>query len=90
MICCRFRQEWKKLANAVSKFEVQQDQLRNNFAFSFVEGSLVEAVRNGHWVLLDEVNLATQETLEVHISKHIMPALSAAWYCKSLRYVFRV
>lgn len=27
-------------------------------------GSLVEAVRKGHWVLLDEINLASAETLE--------------------------
>jgi midasin (ATPase involved in ribosome maturation) len=36
----------------------------NNFAFSFVEGSLVKALRRGDWVLLDEVNLASPETLE--------------------------
>jgi midasin len=39
--------------------------VKNNFAFSFVEGSLVRAVRNGWWILLDEINLASPETLEV-------------------------
>ncbi|PAA74446.1 hypothetical protein BOX15_Mlig003637g1, partial [Macrostomum lignano] len=33
-------------------------------SFSFIEGALVEAIRSGHWVLLDEINLATPETLE--------------------------
>lgn len=30
----------------------------------FQEGALVEAVRNGHWVILDELNLAPSEVLE--------------------------
>ncbi|RYE98453.1 MAG: hypothetical protein EOO41_02350, partial [Methanobacteriota archaeon] len=34
------------------------------FAFAFVEGALVSAVRQGHWVLLDEINLAAAETLQ--------------------------
>lgn len=32
--------------------------------FSYVEGPLVKALRSGDWVLLDEVNLASPETLE--------------------------
>jgi midasin len=31
----------------------------------FQEGVLVQAVRNGHWLLLDELNLAPSEVLEV-------------------------
>ncbi|KAF1847542.1 P-loop containing nucleoside triphosphate hydrolase protein [Cucurbitaria berberidis CBS 394.84] len=34
------------------------------FAFSFLEGNIVKAVRNGDWVLLDEINLASSDTLE--------------------------
>lgn len=30
-------------------------------AFEFVEGLLVKAVREGMWVLLDEINLASAE-----------------------------
>ena len=33
-------------------------------AFTFVEGSLVRAIREGRWLLLDEINLAAPETLE--------------------------
>lgn len=29
-----------------------------------IQGALVEAVRNGWWVLLDEVNLASPEALQ--------------------------
>lgn len=32
--------------------------------FAFVEGALVTALREGHWLLLDEINLAPVETLE--------------------------
>ncbi len=30
-------------------------------AFTFVEGTLVRALREGHWLLLDEINLAAPE-----------------------------
>ncbi|CAM0956904.1 unnamed protein product [Alopecurus aequalis] len=33
-------------------------------SFRFVEGAFVSAIRNGHWILLDEVNLAPPETLQ--------------------------
>lgn len=36
--------------------------------FSFVEGAFVTALRNGEWILLDEVNLAPPETLQRVIS----------------------
>ncbi|XP_077240383.1 midasin-like protein isoform X2 [Tasmannia lanceolata] len=32
--------------------------------FSFVEGAFITALKNGHWILLDEVNLAPPETLQ--------------------------
>lgn len=62
-----FRQQWKELASAVAKFEMQKEQVKNNFAFSFVEGTLVKAVKEGSWVLLDEINLASGEALQVCI-----------------------
>ncbi|GIQ83250.1 midasin, partial [Kipferlia bialata] len=31
--------------------------------FHFVEGSMVRALREGHWILLDEINLASSEVL---------------------------
>lgn len=57
--------EWKKFANWVSRFEIQCEKVKNNLAFAFIEGPLVKAVRTGMWVLLDEINLASPETLEV-------------------------
>ena len=32
--------------------------------YTFSQGSLVQAVRKGDWVLLDEINLAPPELLE--------------------------
>ncbi|KAL7319508.1 AAA ATPase midasin [Mucor circinelloides] len=58
------RNAWKTFAKKVEEFEVQQVQSQNKFVFNFMEGSLVKAVRQGDWILLDEINLATTETLE--------------------------
>ncbi|KAI9260402.1 hypothetical protein EDC94DRAFT_542138 [Helicostylum pulchrum] len=58
------RNAWKNFATRVEEFEVQQVQSQNKFVFNFMEGSLVKAVRQGDWILLDEINLATTETLE--------------------------
>ncbi|KAG1056125.1 hypothetical protein G6F43_001962 [Rhizopus delemar] len=60
----QLRNAWKSFAKHVEEFEVQQVQSQNKFVFSFMEGSLVKAVRQGDWILLDEINLATTETLE--------------------------
>lgn len=60
----QLRQAWKSFGNNLEAFEVQQVQSQNKFVFSFMEGSLVKAVRQGDWILMDEINLATTETLE--------------------------
>jgi midasin len=64
----QLREKWKKFIASISKFEIQHEQIKNNFAFTFVEGALVKAIKKGYWVLLDEINLAPPETLEVTIS----------------------
>ncbi|XP_047097581.1 midasin-like [Schistocerca piceifrons] len=53
---------WKQLSGDLSRLEKQISS--NAMAFTFIEGSLVRAVREGKWVLLDEINLAPPETLE--------------------------
>ncbi|CAG8469891.1 6305_t:CDS:10 [Ambispora leptoticha] len=58
------RQRWKNLADSVNKFQYQHTQIRGKLMFNFVEGTLVKAVINGDWILLDEINLASTETLE--------------------------
>lgn len=54
---------WKDVGKNLQKLELQLKH-KNSLAFSFIEGSLVKAIENGYWVLLDEINLANAETLE--------------------------
>lgn len=56
-------QRWQQLENKLTKLD---QQLRNsiNLSFAFIPGSLVNCIKNGDWVLLDEINLASTETLE--------------------------
>ncbi|XP_011501204.1 PREDICTED: midasin-like [Ceratosolen solmsi marchali] len=55
--------EWERLSVKLDKLTSQvKSQL--TLAFAFIEGSLIKALKEGHWVLLDEINLANAETLE--------------------------
>lgn len=55
---------WDAFSRSLDQFDVQLSGNAGAFAFSFVEGNIVKAARNGDWVLLDEVNLASPDTLE--------------------------
>ena len=55
---------WSLFDNKVARYEANISKIEFGFAFSFVDGLLVEALREGHWVLLDEINLAAPETLQ--------------------------
>ncbi|EAU86094.2 MDN1 midasin family protein [Coprinopsis cinerea okayama7 len=55
---------WNRFLASVEQFEVQHVHGQGKFAFGFVEGPLVKALRKGDWILLDEINLASPETLE--------------------------
>jgi midasin len=55
---------WEKFATDLHDLEAQLSNGSEAFAFSFLEGNIVKAVRNGDWVLLDEINLASSDTLE--------------------------
>ncbi|GAA6048627.1 hypothetical protein JCM3770_002064 [Rhodotorula araucariae] len=62
-------ERWKDFMGVVADFEHRHVSAaggkgKAKFVFSFVEGPLAQAIRNGDWVLLDEVNLASSETLE--------------------------
>ncbi|KAL4801476.1 hypothetical protein BDV18DRAFT_74682 [Aspergillus unguis] len=58
------RQRWERFTTQLQDFEAQVAQGDAKFAFAFVQGKIVRALRNGEWVLLDEVNLASPDTLE--------------------------
>ncbi|THH20578.1 hypothetical protein EW146_g790 [Bondarzewia mesenterica] len=75
---------WADFEQRVTEFDIQHVQGKGKFAFSFIEGPLVKALRSGDWyghptpvlisytkdslyhrrILLDEINLASPETLE--------------------------
>lgn len=58
------RSEWEEIGVEVARLQRQLARPEEGIAFSFVEGSLVRALRAGDWILLDEINLAAAETLE--------------------------
>lgn len=56
--------KWDVFAEKVNDMEHRLAAGNEGFAFSFVEGNIVKAARNGDWILLDEINLASSDTLE--------------------------
>lgn len=69
LIRSKKRKRPEELLQAWESFYIKFDNvcktnLSSGMLFSFVEGSFVTALRNGEWILLDEVNLAPPETLQ--------------------------
>lgn len=57
--------QWQSFLNKVEQFEERFVRSScSQVRFKFVEGPLVKAMQRGDWVLLDEINLGTGETLE--------------------------
>ncbi|KAJ9652871.1 AAA ATPase midasin, partial [Neophaeococcomyces mojaviensis] len=62
------REQWAAFANSLNQVKSQIQRGEQHQVFAFVESRLVQAVRNGTWLLLDEINLASPETLDSIIS----------------------
>ena len=60
----KLKSRWEKFASEVQNFQMHLASGSRGFAFSFVEGNIIKAARNGEWILLDEINLASPDTLE--------------------------
>ncbi|KXZ56433.1 hypothetical protein GPECTOR_1g386 [Gonium pectorale] len=58
------RHEWRVFSADLAAAERAAAVAEGGFAFAFVEGVLVKALRHGWWLLLDEINLAPAEVLE--------------------------
>jgi midasin len=56
--------QWIEFRSISQRFEQQRLAATSGPAFAFVEGVLVDAIRTGKWILLDEINLASTETLQ--------------------------
>ena len=56
---------WLQFAGEVESLRMHLSDGSKGFAFSFVESNLIRAARNGDWVFLDEINLASPDILDV-------------------------
>lgn len=56
--------QWDELYRKFSNILANLDKIDSNLVFSFMEGNLVTALKNGDWVLVDEINLATNDVLQ--------------------------
>lgn len=56
--------EWNQFAERITAFDEKVKSTQRSAQFQFIEGLLIRAIRNGHWVLLDELNLAPADTIE--------------------------
>ena len=64
VVSTTLRSRWDRFAIQVQTFQKHLASGSKGFAFSFVESNIVRAARKGEWVLLDEINLASPDTLE--------------------------
>ena len=55
--------KWLKLEKKLRNLNANKDKIESNLAFHFVEGNLIKAIKSGDWVLIDEINLASNEVL---------------------------
>lgn len=62
------RKRWANFSEDFLLIQAQIERGDKSHVFSFVEGRLVQAVRDGEWLLLDEINLASSDTLDAVIS----------------------
>uniref|UniRef100_A0A3P9MDK6 Midasin n=1 Tax=Oryzias latipes TaxID=8090 RepID=A0A3P9MDK6_ORYLA len=58
------QEQWEALSSRLGQTQQQIRTCETAMVFAFVEGTLAQAVKKGHWILLDEINLAAAETLE--------------------------
>ena len=59
-------ERWSQLNGRVTAFHASVLRDGNSaVSFNFIEGPLPKALQEGHWILLDEINLAPPETLAV-------------------------
>lgn len=57
-------QKIEKLQEQAKYLRKQVEQIQGHFAYQYVEGALIKSLQNGDWVLLDELNLASDELLQ--------------------------
>lgn len=58
------RDRWTAFSRSLDQLRIQVDRAERHLTFGYVEGRIVKAVREGGWLLLDEINLASSDTLD--------------------------
>ena len=58
------RIRWSDFLHKVQTLRRHIEKRAKGFAFTYVPGKLVKAAQAGEWILLDEINLASPDTLE--------------------------
>ena len=58
------KSKWDEFSSRINTLETNLQRIENGFAFANIDGLLIQAMKSGHWLLLDEINLATSETLQ--------------------------
>lgn len=56
--------EWKEMERRLGNILANLDRIDSNLVFTFLEGNLIKAIKNGDWILIDEINLATNDVLQ--------------------------
>ncbi len=64
----QLKDRWDVFSKKIRRFEFNLTRINQGFAFSLVDGLLLQAIKKGYWLLLDEINLASSETLQSLIS----------------------
>jgi midasin len=60
----KLKPRWERFSQNLDQFDAHISGGSKGFAFTYVEGNIVKSARNGDWVLLDEINLASPDVLE--------------------------
>ena len=60
----KLQKKANKLSIRVQNIFKNRDKIDTNLVFDFVEGNLIKAIKQGDWILIDEINLANNEVLQ--------------------------
>ena len=60
-----YSQDIEYLGQQLKEVSKRQAKLESGggFIFQFIEGTLIQSIKNGEWILLDEINLASEQVL---------------------------
>lgn len=60
----KITQKWEKLEARVTNIYRNREKIETSLVFDFMEGNLIKAIKEGDWILIDEINLASNELLQ--------------------------